>query len=155
MYLTIAQERKQKKAKFFFGENYTQANKNEVRYPSVIDNDHIIYRTKDVRTVFCGDNTITSVLATGKNKAVYLKPWQVVKIKFRNPEDPEKKVYSFLVKLDRKYFKSYYFKSKDIYNADEKGNFRGMDEKVDMTFDELLNAALLQNEEKKKVELCI
>jgi len=152
---TIREEKREKRAEFFFGKgNYTRVNKNEILYRPVIDNDNIILLTRNVRRVFVGDNSTSFVLATSSHRGVYLKSWQVMRVVINDKRSDERAI-CFLVKLTRKYFKTYSFKNIDIIDRDEDlGGFLEINTESNPDFDTMLSAAFLQAKEKNKVEIC-
>lgn len=114
---------------FFFGkDNWHKVTNKYYEIPKrVISNDEIYLVTNNLTGV-----KGNPVLVVGNNKAVYLKEWQI------------KNVYnyydgigdSYIVKLNRKYFKPYEFKSGfDNFSFDK-----------DETFDDLLKVAQEQEE---------
>ena len=74
----------------------------DYKYRHVLSDDDIIINTKNVRQI-----KGAPVLIVGKNKAVYLKPWDMKKA--HNLEDLGDNFY--IVKLSRAYFKPYTFSS--------------------------------------------
>lgn len=86
----------------YFGEGNTRYRSNKrFYYKSVLNDDEIIIRTKNVR-FFKGN----PVLVVGSNDVVYLKDWQILKAHCWE-EDLREDFY--LVKLNRNYFKVYHF----------------------------------------------
>lgn len=89
---------------------------------SVLNDDEFLLRTNNIKTYTKGEN-LKIILLVGNNKAVYLKDWQVKKIQeypFGN---------SYIVRLSRKFFKIYTFKSdfdslKEIASTQIKQQFR-------------------------------
>ena len=60
-----------------------------------------------------------------------------------------------LVKLNRKFYKTYSFKDRDIIDRDEElGGFLDVYGTEDPTFDVLFEAALIQAKDKTKVQIC-
>lgn len=114
---------KLKELQRFFGEDIKFVKDTIVHFTHVIDNDNFIIVTSNLKEI-----KGNFVLMVGKNKAVYLKDWNATPIKNWNLG-----VDTFAVKLSRKYFKVYEFKS----NFEE---FSGDDE----TFDSLLEIARQQ-----------
>lgn len=155
MSYTYKQERQLKRAEFFFGPgNFTKANKDEVQFNAVIDNDNIILISKNVRRVFVKDDKVSLVMATTNRRGIYLKPWQVIRVIINDHKTGEKTVCA-LVKLNRKFYKTYSFKDQDIIDKDENlGGFLDVYGTEDPTFDVLLEAALIQTKEKIKVQIC-
>lgn len=93
-------QNKIKEMHFFFGEDaevYTDYVKHFTHY---INDDEIRLITNDIKII-----KDQYVLIISNNKAVYLKPWQVMKVKNWNLE-----MNSYVVKLNRKYFKPCTFK---------------------------------------------
>ena len=91
---------------FFFGkDNWRKiSNKYYTIANSVISDDEILLRTNNIRT-YTKNGEQKILLVVGSNKAVYLKSWQVKEVQ----EYPVGN--SYIVKLNRKYFKIYTFKS--------------------------------------------
>lgn len=91
---------------FFFGENNWRkiSNKYYTIANPVLNDDEFLLRTNNIKTYTKGED-LKIILVVGNNKAVYLKDWQVKKVQeypFGN---------SYIVKLSRKFFKIYTFKS--------------------------------------------
>lgn len=84
----------------FFGEVAKISNQ-YMMFDQVTDKDNAIIMTSDVKVI-----KSNMVMMTGENTAVYLKPWQ-----FRLMENNDAGIQAFAVKLSRKYFKEYTFKS--------------------------------------------
>ena len=95
--------RAKKEDDFFFGEDnkIKQSNK-YYTYKHFIDNDNIIINTNNIKVI-----KNSCVLIIGKNEAIYLKDWQVRTA--HNYSDICSNFY--IVKLNRKFFKPYTFKS--------------------------------------------
>ena len=124
----------EKDLNFFFGENNFQKTSNKyLTFKRVLNEDEIILVTKNIKII--KDNY---VLIVGNNKAVYLKDWAVKKIRnyYENIE-------AYAVKLNRKYFKIYTFKS----------NFEDFVFEKDENFDDLLKVAEEQEKENLKIAL--
>ena len=90
----------------FFGENNWRkiSNKYYTIVNPVLNNDEFLLRTNNIKTYINGED-LKIILLVGNNKAVYLKDWQVKKVQeypFGN---------SYIVKLSRKFFRIYTFKS--------------------------------------------
>lgn len=112
----------------FFGEVAKVSNK-YMLIDQVQDRDNAIIMTSDVKVV-----KGNMIMMTGENTAIYLKPWQ-----FRLMENYDLGVQTFAVKLSRKYFKEYTFKS----SFDDYGGERE-------TFDSLWKTAAAQQRRKTK-----
>lgn len=152
-YVNASQRRKLQKAQSFFGGNFTQSKGYSISYSPVIDSDNIIFLTGDVRRVLTSEDMVASVLAIGKNKGVYLKPWQIARVKVKGEHAQAK--YLHLVKLNRNHFRGYYFRRRDMLDKDERGFFVGISDWKESTFDDLYEAALLQQKENIQVEICV
>ena len=117
-----------KDVSYFFGNKVTflsDRNSKEISYEPIIDDDTIIIRTNNLARV--KDNL---VLVVDHNKAVYLKIFNIMRAK-----DPEYGISFDLVKLNRKYFKTYTFKS----------DFEGFSFESETTFDDLKAIASTQS----------
>lgn len=116
---------------FFFGKDNWEkiSNKYYTIDNSVIDDDNILLRTTNIVTYY-KNNERKTLLLVGANKAVYLKDWQLKAVQ----EYPAGN--SYFVKLNRKYFKIYTFKS----------NFKGFEFEFehDCDFDDLKEEARSQ-----------
>lgn len=116
---------------FFFGkDSWKQKSNKYVYYKAVQDNDNFIIRTNNIKLI-----KGNLVLVVGNNKAVYLKDWQVRQSRTRDLTEFN------LVKLNRKYFKTYTFKN----------NFDNFSFKKDETFDDLLKVAKKQDKNRVAV----
>ena len=125
---------KEKDLDFFFGENNYQKTSNKyLTFKRVLNEDEIILLTKNV--IIIKDNY---VLIVGNNKAVYLKDWAVKQVRnyYENIE-------AYAVKLNRKYFKIYTFKS----------DFEDFAFDKDENFDDLFKVAEEQEKENLKIAL--
>lgn len=109
----------------FFGEVKLTSNK-YFKFNHVISDDEIIIVTNNVK--FVKGNP---VLVIDNNKVVYLKDWNVAEVRNYN-----KDLYAYAVKLNRKYWKEYTFKS----------DFDDMCFEQADTFDSLKVAAEMQND---------
>lgn len=96
------------------------------KFNHVISDDEIIIVTNNVK--FIKDNP---VLVIDNNKVVYLKEWNVAEVRNYN-----KDLYAYAVKLNRKYWKEYTFKS----------DFEDMCFEQSDTFDSLKAVAEMQND---------
>lgn len=87
----------------------------------IINDDEIIIITSNIKII-----KDTPVLVVGNNKAVYLKNWLIREVRNYNLD-----IYDYAVKLNRKYWKVYTFKSdfEDIFIEKE------------ATFDDLVEVA--------------
>ena len=97
-----------------------------IKFNHVIDDDNIIINTNNVKTI-----KENFVLIVDKNKAVYLKDWQV-----RPVHNYDLSLNMYCVKLNRRYFKPYTFRF----------DFEGFDFEKEVTFDELKEIAATQDE---------
>lgn len=98
-------ESKKRDLDFFFGDAkkvHEISNKYSI-YDGVIDDDNVVVNVSDGQIKFIKGNP---VLVVGSNKAIYLRPWQ-----FRYVEQWSEHGLSStaLVKLNRKYYKTYTF----------------------------------------------
>lgn len=133
-------KRKREKLDRFFGEgNYTAHKNGEISYKSVLNENLIIICTDHVKAIKTDEYSLTYVMYTGINKAVYLKEYQLLK-GFKIEAMGKKPV--FLVKLLRRYFKPYYFK--EIFDPD----FVEEDD-----YDSLFIQAKLQDKQKARVRI--
>lgn len=126
-YSKFIAEKKEKDIEKFFGEIKHVSNK-YITFDHVIDEDCIVLVTNNIVEV-----KGTPVLVVGKNKAVYLKDWQIRRV--HNYDDGFN---GYAVKLNRNYFKVYEFKT----------DFENFSFDKDETFDDLCEAAKSQNSEK-------
>lgn len=127
---------KQKDIDFFFGKGNTKEVSNKYfQYRHAIDNDNIIINTNNIKMIK-GSPT----LVVGRCSAVFLKDWQV-----RKAHNFDNGMNFDIVKLNRKFFKTYTFKS-------EFEDF-AFDDGVVQTFDELSEIAKKQDEDNMKVAL--
>ena len=116
----------------FSGNVHKVSNKYFIPEKQVIDNDNIILYTSDIGVV-----KGNAVLIVDDNKAVYLKDWNLTGVRFRNGLDE-----TYAVKLNRKYFKPYTFKTNiddDILPGKE------------YSFDDLKKIAKSQEKRKEKI----
>lgn len=109
----------------FFGEVKNRSNK-YFTFKHVIDEDNIVLVTSNIKRV-----KDSLVMVVANNKAVYLKDWQVLKVHNYYAE-----MEGYAVKLCRKYFKTYTFKS----------NFEEFSFDEEDTFDSLKEVAATQDE---------
>lgn len=119
---------------FFLGEgNYQHVSNKYMTFKRVIDDNNILIVTSNVKMV-----KDSLVMMVDNNKAVYLKDWQV-----RKAFSWDKGIDSYVVKLNRNYFKPYTFKSdfKNVY-------FKKAD-----TFDSLLADAKAQQKTNLKMKI--
>lgn len=123
---------------FFFGEkNWKPTGNGFYTIPKqAINNNEIIIRTNNVRNI---GKDLQYVLVVGNNKAVYLKPWQVMGFNHLGNGGYSNQS-GVMVKLNRNFFKPYTFKS----------NFDGMSFAQDDTFDSLVQTA--KEQEKKSLQ---
>ena len=90
----------------FFGEVKHTSNK-YFKFNHVISDDEIIIITNNVK--FVKDSP---VLVVDNNKVVYLKDWNVAEVRNYN-----KDIYSYAVKLNRKYWKDMCFDKADTFDS--------------------------------------
>lgn len=123
---------KEKSIERFFGKVEHKSNK-YFTFNHYINDDEAIIITSDVKYI-----KGNPVLIIANNKAVYLKDWLLMPV--RNYDN---NVYGYAVKINRKYFKPYTFKSEfeDIYIESE------------YTFDDLLNISKEQDKENMSIAL--
>lgn len=131
--LSLAKAKAEKKDNdFFFGEgNYRYTSNKYFNFNHTPDSDNIIIATNNIKTI-----KGKPVLIVGNNQAVYLKDWQV-----RQVHNYNEGINTNLVKLNRKYFKPYTFKS----------DFSDYSFKKSDTFESLQKVAKEQNKKKMKV----
>lgn len=125
-------QQKEKDIQKFFGEIKHTSNK-YFTFNRIINDDEIIIVTSNIKII-----KDTPVLVVGNNKAVYLKDWLIREVRNYNLD-----IYTYAVKLNRKYWKVYTFKSdfEDIFI-----------EKED-TFDDLVEVAKEQNQKNMPIAL--
>lgn len=112
----IFKEAATKRKENFFQQTLTYKTNNYFVYDGDIDNDTIIIRTDNLIV-----NTFTNkfILKVGTNKAVYLNANNIRKIRFKHANGDWESTY--LVKLNRNYFKVYTFqKAFDDYLGNDK-----------------------------------
>lgn len=146
--MTYREEQRVRKAQKFFGKgNFKKINREDFTYSVYGNPDEVIFLTEQVSFVQTGENTTSYVLPVSKHRGVYLRPWQVMPIQFW---DGERFKRAFLVKLKRRYFHVYSFKTEDILSGSrgEEG-FRGQETTVgEWSFNEFYEACRRQEEEK-------
>lgn len=84
----------------FYGEDLKMSGGNYFRFRQVIDKDHIIILTENVKYV-----KESPVLFVSNNRGVYLKDWQLRKV-----SSHKLGINCYAVKLNRKYFNVYGFR---------------------------------------------
>ena len=126
-YSAFVADKKEKEIERFFGEVKHVSNK-YFTFDHIVDDDCIVIITNNIVDV-----KGTPVLVVGRNKAVYLKEWQIRRI--HNYDDG---LNGYAVKLNRSYFKIYTFKS----------DFESFSFDKDETFDDLCEIAKSQNSKK-------
>lgn len=124
-------DRKEKDLEFFFGKDIHHTTNKYFTFNRIHDEDNITIITNDV-TFIKG----SPVLIVGENKAVYLKDWAIKEV-----HNYDEMINTFAVKLCRKYFKTYTFKS----------TFTGYTGMKEETFDDLMQIAKEQNEKNMEV----
>lgn len=121
---------------YFLGENnWKQINPEDatiavVTFKHVIDADNIYLVTNNITPLYTRGYFNSMVLVVGSNKAVYLQNWQLRQVEVKGCG------HTYLVKLNRKYFKPYTF------GAD----FEEFALMEDYTFDQLVEVAKSQEE---------
>ena len=125
-------QQKEKDIQKFFGEIKHTSNK-YFTFNRIINDDEIIIVTSNIKII-----KDTPVLVVGNNKAVYLKDWLIREVRNYNLD-----IYDYAVKLNRKYWKVYTFKSdfEDIFIEKE------------ATFDDLVEVAKEQNKKNMPIAL--
>ena len=118
---------KRKKLEYFFGQEIKMTSKNYFRFKNVINNDVVILLTTNIRTI-----KDKLVLVTGKNKGLFLKNWQIIKL-----NNHQKGINCYAVKLYREYFSPYNFGKIDF----------GYVKPEIKDFDELIEIVKKQDEE--------
>lgn len=119
-------ESKEKDLQFFFGDIHHTSNK-YFNFKHYKNDDEIIIVTNNIHEI--KDNL---VLIVDNNKVVYLKDWQV-----RPIMNYDNGIYEFAVKLNRRFFKTYEFKTNFDFVCFEKED----------TFDNLVEVAKEQDKE--------
>lgn len=121
-YSEFLKERKQKDMDFFYGKGNTKKLSNKYfEFKRVLDDDNCIVVTNNIKTI-----KGNPVMITGNNQAVYLKDWQCRPV--HNYVD------AYAVKLNRRYYKPYTFRS----------NFEGYSFDKNNTFDDMMDTAKQQ-----------
>jgi len=136
----LKNKRKLRMISFLGEKNYKEVNNQAIIIKSIISKDSIILRTDRVVAIKEDEYNIRYVMVVGKKQFIYLKPWQFRKVKAFSQE-ARKYVSSYIVKLDREYYKPYFSKE----------TFRDfVFDKTD-TFDDLY--ALAEKQSKEKVQI--
>ena len=130
-YSEYIKSRKEKDLEFFFGSEVHHTSNKYFTFNRIHDDDNITIITSDV-TIIKG----YPAMIVGSNKAVFLKEWAV-----RNVHNYDEGINAYAVKLCRKYFKVYTFKSQ----------FEGYEGVEELTFDDLMNIAKDQNAENLEI----
>lgn len=121
-YSDFIKDQKQKDMDFFYGKGNTKRLSNKYfEFKRVIDDDNCIVVTNNIKEV-----KGNPVLVVGNNQAVYLKDWQ-----YRPIHNYDNGIDTYAVKLNRKYYKPYTFKS----------NFDDVGFDKNNTFDDMMNTA--------------
>lgn len=124
----VIKKMKENNKNFFFGEgNWREVSNKYFKFKRILSDDEIIIITNNVREI---KDSLT--LVVDNNKVVYLKDWQVEPVKAYNEG-----IYGYAVKINRKYFKAYTFKSE----------FSNFSFKNEDTFESLKELAKLQEKE--------
>lgn len=124
-YSDFLKDMKENQINKFFGEVKNTSNK-YFKFNHILNEDEIIVVTGNVK--FIKDNF---VLVVGNNKVVYLKEWNIVRV-----HNYDLGLNAYAVKLNRKYFKTYTFKS----------DFEDFHFEKDDTFESLIEIAKEQND---------
>ena len=124
-YSDYIKDRIEKDKEWFFGEVHQETNK-YFKFKHYISDDEVIVITNNIKHI-----KGNPVLVVDSNKAVYLKDWQIRKV--RNFAEG---VYGYAVKLNRNYFKPYTFRS----------DFEDMMFDEENTFDTMVQTAKQQDE---------
>lgn len=124
-YSDFLKDMKENQINKFFGEVKNTSNK-YFKFNHILNEDEIIIVTGNVK--FIKDNF---VLVVGNNKVVYLKEWNIVRV-----HNYDLGLNAYAVKLNRKYFKTYTFKS----------DFEDFYFEKDDTFESLIEIAKEQND---------
>lgn len=126
-YSEFLKERKQKDMDFFYGKGNTKKLSNKYfEFKRVLDDDNCIVVTNNIKTI-----KGNPVMITGNNQAVYLKDWQC-----RPVHNYYEGVDAYAVKLNRRYYKPYTFRS----------NFEGYSFDKNNTFDDMMDTAKQQEQ---------
>lgn len=124
--------RKENEMNFLFNGGFKMVSNKYFTFNRVINDDEIIIVTNNIKY---WNNKDQYVLVIDNDKVVYLKSWQVAKVK-----NYDLGINSYVVKLNRNYFKSYQLGFKFDDMSFEKEN----------SFDDLLKVAKAQNQENIK-----
>ena len=127
-YSDYLKERKKKHIEFFFQQQVKWESNKYLRFKECIDDDNIILLLDEYKLHYV---KLNPVLLVGKNKAVYLKEWQIEPFHKWFAES-KTGIQGYCIKLNRKYFKPYTF-------TDEFRKWWGGD--TETTFDDLLEKA--------------
>lgn len=114
-----------KDLRFFFGDDYRAVSNKYIKFTHFRDDDNITIVTNNITDV-----KGNKVLVIGNNSAVYLKDWQV-----RPVHNYDNGINAYAVRLSRKYFRPYTFRS----------GFNGYSFPKDDTFDSLIGVAKAQD----------
>ena len=152
---TISQQRKEEKMLHaFFGDRGYAVNKNgEITCDQLISYDNVIIETQDIRRAFFSDDTVGNVLVVGKNKGVYLRSWQALKVKYK--DDDGKDVLTYLLNVSKDSLRPYYFADYNIVDIGKDGGFAGIadDFRRSVSFDSIRQQAQSQNIQKRKYRI--
>jgi len=88
--------------RFFGKDNYKNCSSHFVTYKSVINENEIILRTRNVFSVVNKDNEVEYMLALSNNQALHLPFWNIAKSAYVNENGKRQSTY--LVKINKKYF---------------------------------------------------
>lgn len=123
-YSEYMKQRAAKDEEWFFGETHHTSNK-YFTFKHYISDDEVIVITNNIKMV-----KGNWVLVVASNKAVYLKEWQI-----RSIRNYDMGIYGYAVKLNRKFFKPYTFRS----------NFEDIIIEEEETFDTMVQIAKEQD----------
>lgn len=124
--------------RYFGKDNYTLHRDGSINYRSILNDNVFILRTDRISVIYKG-NSITYVLYLSPNRAVYLNYSQLKRVTVK-VEDKRK--FTYLVKLDKRNFRPYYFK--EVFSYSMKG---------EDNLESLLTEAKYQNKLKERVYL--
>lgn len=138
---------------FFGDKGYTMNRSGEITVDQLTGLDNVIIETPDVRRAFFSEDTVGNVLVVGKNKGVYLRSWQTLKVKYKDSDG--KDVITYLVRIGKDYLKPYYFADYNIVDIGKDGGFSGIDKDFfkSVNFDILRLTAERQNQTKRKYKV--
>ena len=152
---TLSEQRKEEKLLYsFFGDGGYTVNRNgEITVNQLVGLDNVIIETPDVRRAFFSENSVGNVLVVGKHNAVYLKPWQTLRVKYKDSDGKEVKTYLVRIRKDR--LRPYNFPDYNIVDIGKDGGFSGFEDDFSrsLNFDYLRMTAERQNQTKRKYKV--